>query len=699
MHFSSMAQYYQALADNDTGSHGTAISRLQVADTASKEAGKAASRMPDMHPVNANIGTEASQTLVDMTRKQRALIQERLSEYNKDNDFIYHSPVPNEASLAPVTNMPAAKAIPVNELYQGQDVHRIIGPDIFQKIVPMSVTESASLYDEEKAKLVRAEAERVETADGEMAASLDYLKLPGSLDILKGGSNQDMAVGEDFRTWCEDLAGHSPFSHSFEELASDKGRIASLLDQSSRGLDMEESVCEKMRSKYGGDWTQQPSSRLTMTLRNDIRNYRGAVNEASTSDTQLHATYRKHEADFDEMRIAAESGEIDVLYQRAMQKAGVTDKVGSGRSFSQSEGNLLDADFEDGSTSVTHQITSVEELLRKLNLIKRERSSVLKDLKDTVRSDDISQVLILNKRAITSQDHQLFKTELEKFKPYQTRILQANHKQSSVMKELTRTYGTLLQDKRVRSEQNKYETYSKQRNTVMTRYRRASQAFSDLNAGLERARVFYSEMKGTVESLSQNVNTFVGNRKAEGGELLSSIENGKSTVASGSTNLDRERLQELMQRMNVNGPQQSSQHIPAPLQHPSQYQQHYNSATSPLGSAGYHKSMSPSHVQSPPVQQGYTSPPRSNGQYSQGAMSHGQNSYGPGSPSAGQRMYHQPATQPGGTVSPQNMPAGYALPPPPRRPSAGAAGQSRGGGNTQQGQGAPDPWAGLSGWR
>ncbi|KAK3081018.1 bck1-like resistance to osmotic shock, partial [Teratosphaeriaceae sp. CCFEE 6253] len=74
--------------------------------------------------------------------------------------MIYHQPLPAEGNLPSIPKLPAAKAIPVSELYQGQDIQRIIGPDIFQRIVPMSVTESASLYDEEKAKLARAEAER-----------------------------------------------------------------------------------------------------------------------------------------------------------------------------------------------------------------------------------------------------------------------------------------------------------------------------------------------------------------------------------------------------------------------------------------------------------------------------------------------------------------------------------------------------------
>ena len=144
-------------------------------------------------------------------------------------------------------------------------------------------------------------------------------------------------------------------------------------------LDMEESVCEKMRSKYGVDWTQQPSSRLTATLRSDIRNYRGAIDEASTSDAQLYNTFRQFESDFDEMRSAGETDEADVLYQRAMIKAGAT----KGKSPGPAQGNLLDDDFIDG-PSVSDQINNVEEIVRKLNLIKRERAQVLKDLKEKV---------------------------------------------------------------------------------------------------------------------------------------------------------------------------------------------------------------------------------------------------------------------------------------------------------------------------
>lgn len=379
----SLAQYYQALADDDANSHGIAISRLQVAETAIKEANKMASSFPGNVPANSNLTSESGASLVEITKRHLANVQEKLVELVKDNDYIYHQTVPAEAGLAVIPKLPAAKAIPVSELYAGQDIQRITGPDIFQKIVPMSVTESASLYDEEKAKLVRAETERVETANSEMAASLDYLRLPGALQVLKGGFDQEITADDEFRTWCDDVANNESPPSTFEMLKSSKEGIVATLDRSSKQLDMEESVCEKMRSKYEVEWTQQPSSRLTSTLRSDIRNYREALDEAAQSDNQLYQKMRQHEVDFDEMRSAGETGEADVLFQKALFQVGGKSRNNVG-SPAGGEGNLLDDDFQDSGPSVMDQVAKVEEILKKLNLIKRERGQVLKDLKEKV---------------------------------------------------------------------------------------------------------------------------------------------------------------------------------------------------------------------------------------------------------------------------------------------------------------------------
>lgn len=376
-----MAQYFQALSDDETNAHGTAVARLQAAESLAKEANKTASTFPGFVPPSSNLQADCGAALAEYTKRHLATVQEKLKELSKDNDYIYHQTVPPEASLPPVPKLPAAKPIPVSELYAGQDIQRITGPDLFSKIVPLAVTESASLYDEEKAKLVRAETERVDLANSEMAASLDYLRLPGALQVLKGGFDQDALPDEDFRTWCDDVAGHENPRTIFDSLRSERDKIVTSLDKSSQQLDMEEGVCEKMRSKYEGEWTQQPSARLTTTLRGDIRNYREALTEASKSDGQLAAKLQQNQEVFDEMRAAAQHGEVDALFQKAVSRVrGKSSGMGSPAA----EPNLLDADFDDSSPSVMDQIKKVEDILKKLNLIKRERNQVLKDLKDKV---------------------------------------------------------------------------------------------------------------------------------------------------------------------------------------------------------------------------------------------------------------------------------------------------------------------------
>ncbi|KAJ5324987.1 hypothetical protein N7476_003587 [Penicillium atrosanguineum] len=757
-HMGSVASYFQALADDESGSHGVAIARLQLADKQANTALGWGKSFPSSAPATSNLTAEAGPALVELIKHNQANVQSKLATMIKDNDFIYHQPVPNEAGLSPVAKMPAAKAIPVSELYQGQDIQRIIGPDIFQKLVPMSVTETASLYDEEKAKLVRAETEKVETANGEMAASLDYLKLPGSLNILKGGMDQDMTVDEEFRRWCSELGGHKPFNRAFDELQERKAEVQSHLDQCSKQLDMEESVCEKMRSKYGGDWSQQPSGRLNTTLRGDIRTYRDTIAEASASDTQLSATFRQYESDFDQMRSAGETDEADILFQRAMIKVGSKQGKGKNGVASPAEGSLLDDVYDEGGISVSDQINKVEEILKKLNLVKRERSNVLKDLKDKVHNDDISNVLILNKKSITGQESQLFEAELEKFRPHQNRLLQANHKQSSLMKELTKTYGDLLQDKRVQSEQSKYEGITRQRNAVMARYKKVYEAFNGLTMGVSQARKFYNDMGDNVDSMRKNVETFIGNRRSEGAQLLSQIERDKAVGVSDQEDLEREKLRQLMERLSTEPKPSSSSPSTGSIAPPSKIKSPPPPVQAPVyGAVGPEPKMSPRYPPSMPGAVPLSHSPAPYGQYMGGApgynpaqpfqqgvaapLSEGYNPMAypyqtPVSPPPNQQYFSQTPTPysgypsaspaPSSAVSTQPShymaPQGYIPPPPPPRPqqtqyppSASGPYPSGPGGYAQarppyghsktpsQSQQPPsasnDPWAGLNAWK
>lgn len=379
-----------------------------------------------------------------------------------------------------------------------------------------------------------------------------------------------------------------------------------------------------------------------------------------------------------------------------------------------------------------------------------------------MHNDDISQVLILNKKSISNYETQLFQQELEKFRPHQNRLLQANQKQSALMKELTGAFNSLLQDKRVRSEQSKYEAIQRQRSSALNRYKKAYQEFLDLYAGLQGAKNWYSEMRDTVGSLEKNVETYVNNRRSEGAQLLDQIEREKSSGRSAQAALEQERMRGLMERMSMEGTtspaQKASRPTPAPLFQSGQaprypqtnFQGQYQTPTSPPAHqqtyGGYTSPPPPASTFSQPTYNpsqygptpGPTSPPPNQTSFGMNAMR------GPQSPPATQTSFGQPQQgyhqsymnygqpqhqQQQQQQAPQQMqhqhgqhgqqgymPQGFVPPPPPPGPPPlgpqqtmhYGQGYDSMGGHAQSGQQRPgqgqaqqpnDPWAGLSDWK
>lgn len=276
----------------------------------------------------------------------------------------------------------------------------------------------------------------------------------------------------------------------------------------------------------------------------------------------------------------------------------------------------------------------------------------------------------MNKKSISNYESQLFQSELEKFRPHQNRLLQANHKQSALMKELTASFNNLLQDKRVRSEQSKYEAIQRQRASVVNRYKRAYQEFLDLESGLQGAKRWYADMKDNVDSLEKNVETFVNNRRSEGAQLLDQIEQERASNTTAQAEVERERLRSLMERMRMDPSPNSStpppnplsaRSVPTPLNFtstPSYPQTNFTGQyqiprSPPPNQAGYHPGYSspPPSSTFTPQQTLYTPAPQQQTQFGQAAAynpsSWGRNP-GPTSPPATQTSFSLAAHQGGG---------------------------------------------------
>lgn len=251
----SMAQYYRSTADSAAGKHGSALVRMKLADTAAQDASRQAVSFNYTFYAAATptVPSDTATSLVEITKAHATLCQEAKDQAVKDNDLIYHDILPSEASLPAIEKLPAATPITIQEVYQNQEVSKLIGPDIFIKLVPLAVHESASVYSEEKAKLVRNEVERVDMSEGEIRAGLEHLGFPGILSVWRKLAEDDedgeaeVDVSGSLRRLAEDVQRGGSIENLLRSLDTEREKCERELRELSGLLDTESRECERMR--------------------------------------------------------------------------------------------------------------------------------------------------------------------------------------------------------------------------------------------------------------------------------------------------------------------------------------------------------------------------------------------------------------------------------------------------------------------
>ena len=78
------------------------------------------------------------------------VVNAKLDNAKKENEFIYHEKVPDMESLPEIKGASLVKGIP----FDVSDPE-VSGQDIFHRLVPLEAHEASSLYSEEQAKLLR----------------------------------------------------------------------------------------------------------------------------------------------------------------------------------------------------------------------------------------------------------------------------------------------------------------------------------------------------------------------------------------------------------------------------------------------------------------------------------------------------------------------------------------------------------------
>lgn len=602
-YFASLAQYHRATVDSGASAHGVALVRLTLSESLAKEAQKLCSSFSvSITGSHSTLPADAGTSLKSLIDAHLAQATAKKQTAIKDNDLIYHDILPTESTLVPIEPLPAATPISIQEVYSSADIQKLIGAttgaapanDLFSNLVPLGVHEAASMYSEEKAKLVRSESEKATLADGQLTAALEYMGLPQSLNKFRqqdgaGDSGFDDLIdpGKEVREWSEEEiagggslgmdglgSGSSAVDDALQSLSVRREKARADMQEASRLLDDEAAQCEKLRVRFGDKWTQAPSGSATRALRSDIKSNREALDQAVGNDEAIARLWKEEGA---MIRVLLSGNE-------GLEAAFIEAVSGSGNSGARngSQPQLLDlteseetADEEE-KRRVESLVSSIESHLSALHRVKRERSESLSELRNRIQSDDISHLLILNRRSPPEAQTQLFQQELDKFRTLTQRSARSVTEQERLVGEVTKAWKKLTSTNLGKTLSTQYEAKRSARQSLIARLRRAKDAHAQVRAGLGKALAFYGQLEEIGTELKRNAKSFSEERRAERERLRQEVEweergtDGSSSLESslGGLNLGRDTSQSWRSA----GPPQ----VPPPQQQQQQaYQQRY----------------------------------------------------------------------------------------------------------------------------
>lgn len=265
-HFAALACFHKAQALELDSKYGECVAHFQRSEKLAKEAVDAAKVFAKAFPnwtcqsvgstsTNVQGGTSAAAALTESMHFLYSLACEKVKQAVKDNDMIYHDIVPHMETLPAVEKLAAVKPCPFADILPNgpADIPKIIGPDIFKKLIPLSVHEAASCYSEEKAKILRTESDACTNADTEFTSLIDgtdllplLLKLKQSLRPTSGGSSD---FPDEIALWVNEARSVNDVdaSESKRGLDAFKLRVRESFDQIAQLLDQENLESENLR--------------------------------------------------------------------------------------------------------------------------------------------------------------------------------------------------------------------------------------------------------------------------------------------------------------------------------------------------------------------------------------------------------------------------------------------------------------------
>ncbi|KAJ2161581.1 bck1-like resistance to osmotic shock [Coemansia sp. RSA 552] len=533
-YYQAMAQYHGARVDNAKGQYGLVIARFSLAEQHAREATKLVGQFSETFFSTSNMTEdlypENVQGLQDMITALAANISDELARATRDNDIVYNESVPNVSALPPLEGAVIAKRYDVGAFYKKEEPNYAPGPELFARLVPMAIHEGASVYSEEKAKLIRTEEDKVNLADGELQDALSFMKLPEGLrrferqtlgpDAIAPELVEPSREARDAAYEIQSTERANPVAELRAMVEGQRTRANDDLGEIKRLMDEEQRASEGVLSDYASEplfASYQPSSRAASYLREQILDNQKKLEDAAGLDNSILSDYRSVVAPWLPALQTGADGITSILLEQIKE---IDADSSSGPHGGADTENLVDIG-QDQPVGLSGHIRAIQDIYDNLLDLKSLRRSTLGEMKAFARDDDISSMLV----KLTSPEEMmsLFEHELHKYDAYVQRLQTGISKQGALVKRISEEFRSLLELPQARSINKRWDIAEGKKATLESQALEAVQVYRNVRDGLDKANQFYGLLLESLGPLRREVSKFSSSRTGLREQLMKQV--------------------------------------------------------------------------------------------------------------------------------------------------------------------------------
>ncbi|XP_043921545.1 programmed cell death 6-interacting protein [Protopterus annectens] len=452
------AEYHQSILAKQQKKFGEEISRLQHAAELVKTV---ASRYDEY--VNVK----------ELSDK----ISRALTAAKKDNDFIYHDRIPDLKDLEPIGKASMVKPTPVSVPISQKFT------DLFEKMVPLTVQQALSGYNQRKALLINSLIGQMKEATNvSNGFSVKYPSTFGNSLLFSGVVDKLDLMQLAHCSW---IIGNGRSKELLFRIDND---TIYLCLQSFKMLAEEEATDNELKTKFKERWQRTPSSELYKSLRSEGDKCRAMLDQAVHADKTVKDRY------------AAARNTIALLCKPEAELSAAIPSANPAKTLQGSE-----------------VVTVLKTLLAQLDEVKKEREALEKELK-SISFDMTSKFLTALAQDGVINEEAISVSELDRIYGSHTQNVQTNlKKQEELLNNIRVSYEDFSKMKQSNTETN-------QREEVLKNLAVAHDSFVELLANLKEGTKFYNDLVEIILRYQNRCSDIVFARKTEREELLKDLQ-------------------------------------------------------------------------------------------------------------------------------------------------------------------------------